>query len=533
MKDLKKKLWQKYKRTRSSYDHSRYTKTKNSLRTLTRNLRIEFERSIAADAKTAPKKFWSYVNSRTKTRKKIPSLQKSDGSIARTAREKADALNSFFSTTFTKEDLTNIPDMDDRVFRGDNLDKFEIPPERVLTKLRDLNPAKTPGLDGWHPLFLKNIADLIALPLSLLFQKSLEEGLLPDDWLKACVTAIHKKGEKNMPNNYRPVSITSILCKLMESIVRDEIVDHMVQNSLFSKHQHGFVPSRDCMTNLLTCLELWTEMIENGDAIDVIYTDFSKAFYSVPHHTHKRLLKKMASYGISGDTLGWVEAFLSNRHQRVRVEDELSDWIDVTSGIPQGSVLGPILFAIFINDMPEMVESMCKLFADDAKIFRSVDLRDESSNVKLQEDLHNLWRWSEKWQLPFNTCKCKVLHIGSNNPCYQYKMNGRKLEKVEEEKDLGVIVDNELKFHKQSAAAVKKANMKLGMIKKSFASLDENILPSLYTSLVRSHLEYGNMIWGPHFKGDVIAVEKVQRRATKLVRPIKDLPYEESHLCHL
>ena len=227
-----------------------------------------------------------------------------------------------------------------------------------------------------------------------------------------------------------------------------------------------------------------------------------------------------------------MEAFLSNRHQRVRVEDELSDWIDVTSGIPQGSVLGPILFVIFINDMPEMVETMCKLFADDAKIFRSVDLRDESSNVKLQEDLHNLWNWSEKWQLPFNTCKCKVLHIGSNNPCYQYKMNGRKLEKVEEEKDLGVIVDNELKFHKQSAAAVKKANQKLGMIKKSFASLDENILPSLYTSLVRSHLEYGNTIWGPHFKGDVIAVEKVQRRATKLVRPIKDLPYEE-RLRHL
>ena len=353
---------------------------------------------------------------------------------------------------------------------------------------------------------------MIALPLSILFQKSLEEGFLPDDWLKACVTAIHKKGEKNAPNNYRPVSITSIICKLMESIVRDEIVDHMVTNKLFSKQQHGFVPFRDCMTNLLTCLEIWTEMIENGDAIDVIYTDFSKAFDSVPH---QRLLRKMKSLGIVGDTLSWVKGFLSNRRQRVRVDDELSNWIDVISGIPQGSVLGPILFVIFINDMPEMVESMCQLFGDDVKIFRSVDLRDSEGNLKLQADLHKVWSWSEKWQLPFNTGKCKVLHIGNSNPCYQYVMNGEKLEKVEEEKDLGVIVDSQLKFHKHTAAAVKKANMKLGMIKKSFAYLDENILPILYMSLVRSHLEYGNLIWGLHFNGDAVAVEKVQRRAKR------------------
>ena len=523
MKDLKNRLWQKYKRIRSSYDHMRYKRTKNSLRTLTRNLRAEFERRIAADAKTAPKKFWSYVNSRTKTKSKIPSLQRKDGSVANTAADKADALNSFFATTFTEENLTNIPEMDASGFQGEYLDTFKISPDKVLKKLRDLNPAKTPGLDGWHPLLLKNIADLISLPLSILFQKSLEEGLLPDDWLKACVTAIHKKGDKNSPNNYRPVSITSIICKLMESIVRDEIVDHMVKYNLFSKQQHGFVPFRDCMTNLVTCLELWTEMIEEGDAIDVIYTDFSKAFDSVPH---QRLLRKMKSLGIIGDTLGWVKGFLSNRRQRVRVDVALSDWISVISGIPQGSVLGPILFVIFINDMPEMIESMCQLFADDAKIFRSVNLRDNDGNMKLQADLHQVWRWSEKWQLPFNTGKCKVLHIGNNNPCHRYEINGKKLEKVDEEKDLGVIVDNELKFHKHTAAAVKKANMKLGMIKKSFANLDENILPILYTSLVRSHLEYGNLIWGPHFKGDAVAVEKVQRRATKLVRTIKDLSYE-------
>ena len=528
-KDLKNRLWRRYKRTRSGYDYRQYVRSKNALRRLTRKLRTDFERSIAADAKTAPKKFWSYVNSKTKTKSKIPSLKQIDGLLAKTAVEKAEALNKFFATTFTNEDTSNVPEADNQTYEGSLLITFKITPDMVLKKLRELNPGKTPGLDGWHPLLLKNTADIIALPLSILFQKSLDEEVLPEDWLKACVTAIHKKGEKNLPGNYRPVSITSIVCKLMESIVRDEIVNHMVQNKLFSIKQHGFVPFRDCMTNLLTCLELWTEMIENGEAVDVVYTDFSKAFDSVPH---KRLINKMKSLGIDGNTLGWVKAFLSNRRQRVKVEGKLSDWIQVISGIPQGSVLGPILFVIFINDMPDMVESMCQLFADDAKIFRSVDLRDKEGNVKLQEDLDKLCEWSRKWQLPFNTEKCKVLHIGFSNPCYQYTMNGMKLGTVHEEKDLGVIVDSELKFRKHCAAAVKKANMKLGMIKKSFACLDEDVLLPLYTSLVRSHLEYGNLIWGPHYKEDSIAVEKLQRRASKLVPAIKDLSYEE-RLRHL
>ena len=298
----------------------------------------------------------------------------------------------------------------------------------------------------------------------------------------------------------------------MESIVRDKIVEHMVKNKLFSKKQHGFVPKRNCMTNLLMCMELWTEMLDDGDTVDVIYTDFSKAFDSVPH---KRLLNKMKDLGIDGKILDWVKGFLSNRSQRVRIDGEYSDWKEVTSGIPQGSVLGPILFVIFINDMPDMVKSMCQLFADDAKLFRKVNLRDDYKNALLQNDIDKLSTWSKKWQLPFNTDKCKCLNIGGTNPCHRYKMNGKKLKQITEEKDLGVIVDKDLKFHQQSAAAVKKANSRLGIIKKSFASLDDKTLPLLYKSLVRPHLEYGNLVWGPFFKGEQISVEIVQQRLSK------------------
>ena len=236
LRDLKCKLWRRYLNTKTRYTHSRYVKVKNELRSLTRKLRFDFEKKIAENLKTAPKQFWAYVKSRTKTRGRIPTLKNKDNSLANTPSKKAEALNNFFTSVFTKEDLTNIPSSQNNTFNGEDLDTFQITKEMVQKKIQELNPGKTPGPDGWHPVFLKNIGDLIALPLSIIFQKSLDEGILPRDWLKACVTAIFKKGEKSLPENYRPVSITSIICKLMESIVRDKLVAHMVNNNLFSKN---------------------------------------------------------------------------------------------------------------------------------------------------------------------------------------------------------------------------------------------------------------------------------------------------------
>lgn len=523
LKDQKGKLWRRYKISKTYYDRMRYKRVKNKLRSLTRKLRVEFENKIAMDIKTKPKKFWSYVKSRTKTRCKIPALKKEDGSMVSTAAEKAELLNKFFGSIFTDENLDNIPE-ENEVFLGKYLDTFEISSESVLKKLEDLNPGKAADPDGRHPVLLKALAEELALPLSIIFQKSLNEGILPSDWLKGCVTAIFKKGDKSLPENYRPISITSIICRIMESLIRDYLVEHMTQNNLFSAYQHGFVPSKNCFTNLIECMEKWSEILESGDSVDIIYTDFAKAFDSVPH---QRLLRKMKNNGITGKTLDWIKAFLSNRKQCVKIEDEHSSWVHVKSGIPQGSVLGPILFVIFINDMPNVVDCMIQLFADDAKLFTNVNIRDEMSGKSLQNDINSLSAWSEKWQLPFNISKCKALHIGNCNPCRRYKMKGRLLEHINDQKDLGVIVDSELKFHKQTAAVVKKANSSLGLVKKTFAQLDRETLPLLYKSLVRSHLEHGNVIWGPFYKEDAKLVEKVQRRATKVVPELRDKSYED------
>ena len=252
----------------------------------------------------------------------------------------------------------------------------------------------------------------------------------------------------------------------------------------------------------------------------MIYTDFAKAFDAVPH---KRLMRKVKSYGFKRDLLNWIKSFLTNRRQRIKVGGSISDWSKVKSGVPQGSVLGPILFVIYINDMPEVISNSCKLFADDAKIFGDVS----KLEVNLQSDIDNLHDWSVTWQLPLNIEKCKCLHIGRRNPGISYNINNFDLENVTNQKDLGIIVDSELKFHLQTDAAVKKANRILGIISKTIHTKSETTIPLLYTSLVRPHLEYANVVWGPKYKLDQQKVERVQRRATKLIENIKNLSYQE------
>ena len=293
---------------------------------------------------------------------------------------------------------------------------------------------------------------------------------------------------------------------------------------LLNANQHGFVPKRSCTSQLLMVLEDWTRAIQRNSYSDVIYLDFSKAFDTVPH---KRLLHKLLSYGVQGSLFMWITSFLSNRFQHVAVNNSYSDWKPVTSGVPQGSVLGPLLFAIYVNDMPLLSPvSFLNLLMTQNFILPSpcspLDIQ------TLQNDLDLLYNWSIDWLLRFNISKCKAMHIGRfTSDDYTYFINNQPLPTVELEKDLGVFVDDHLKFHDHTAAVVAKANRILAIISKSFANLDLLMFPILYKVLVRPILEYGNVVWGPFFVTDQIAIEKVQRRATKLVTSIRELPYNE------
>ena len=253
-----------------------------------------------------------------------------------------------------------------------------------------------------------------------------------------------------------------------------------------------------------------------------MYLDFRKAFDAVPH---QRLLKKLAAYGVGGKLLNWIAAFLTERKQQVIVDDKRSDWAAITSGVPQGSVLGPVLFVMFINDLPSGIGCSLKMFADDTKVYSKMS--SALDQQALQDDINRLAAWSDCWQMPFNEGKCKVLHIGTRNEGLNYTMRNTDMAHSLIERDLGVQIDSELKFRQHAAAAVAKASQVLAVIKKSFEKLDKTTLPLLYKTMVRPHLEYANVIWGPFNRADQRKVERIQRRATRLCRDVSHLSYPE------
>ena len=237
-----------------------------------------------------------------------------------------------------------------------------------------LRAHKATGPDGISPHILKNVLSL-SLPLCLLFRSSLDQGSLPNDWFVANICAIHKKGSKKSPNNYRPVSLTSQAVKLFEKVILEKLIHFCNKNNIFTCEQHGFQSGCSCLTNLLECLNDWTSNFDiPNTGTDIIYTDFKKAFDSVPH---RRLLLKTSSYGIRGKMLKWLTSFLSNRKQRVVLNGTPSEWSDVISGVPQGTILGPILFLLYVNDIPERIQSTAELFADDCKIYRRINSRED------------------------------------------------------------------------------------------------------------------------------------------------------------
>ena len=233
--------------------------------------------------------------------------------------------------------------------------------------------------------------------------------------------------------------------------------------------------------------------------MDIVYLDFQKAFDTVPH---QRLLGKLHSQGIRGQVLSWVRNWLGNRTQRVGVNGKFSQWREVRSGVPQGSVLGPVLFNLFINDMESGLSSEVAKFADDTKLFRVVKTRRDCE--ELQKDLSKLEEWAAKWQMRFNVGKCKVMHIGAKNPNFKYRLTGSELSVTDQERDLGVLVDSSMKVSTQCAAAVKKANSMLGIIRKGIENKTANIILPLYKSMVRPHLEYCVQFWSPHLQKNIM-----------------------------
>ena len=346
---------------------------------------------------TNSKRLYSFIKTKQTDNIGVAPL-KSNGAVYIDSKEKARILNLQFANVFSV-DRGDIPSIKTQ-YAEKSINNIDINNEGVVKLLNQLNPYKASGPDNISARFLKATSTVISPALALIFNASLAQQKIPDEWCKAYVTPIYKSGKKDRSKaeNYRPISLTSIPCKILEHIIHSNIMNHLQSNDILSDAQHGFRKSRSCETQLITLINDLAKSLNDASQSDAALLDFSKAFDKV---NHRKLCLKLEHYGVRGNLQIWFRNYLSNRSQKVMVEGKTSDYIPVTSGVPQGTVLGPLLFLLYINDLPSSVQCKIGLFADDSivynKITSLVDCKD------LQSDLDALTLWSKEWERTWNS----------------------------------------------------------------------------------------------------------------------------------
>ena len=515
----KKNAWKKWKKTKSVEEKVEYKKLETRCKKVIRNKKNAIERKIARGAKADPKAYYSYINSSKQQRSKIGPIKDEDGEFVTDPVIQANLLNNFYASVFTR---STVPPPEKERTVTNSLTDIVITEQRVMDVIDGMKEKSAPGPDQISSKIIKELKNELAKPLTILYRKSMDEAKIPDEWRRTNITPIFKNGPTWEPSNYRPVNLSCNAGKGMERLVKDGIDVHYEKNDIIGNSQHGFRRGRSPQTNLIEYLNTTTKWHDEGQNFDVIYFDFSKAFDKVDH---ARLMVKLKAVGIDGKVLEWIRDWLDQRKQRVVVEGSYSEWRNVLSSVIQGSVLGGVLFNTFIEDIDLVVLSLLFKFADDTKLARVVETRSEAD--VLQQDINNMVKWASDWEMAFNSKKCKVLHYGRGNKRHKYYMDGKELEEVEEEKDLGVWMETSLKPTRQCEAAAKNGYSAIGIIRRSFHYRTKATLLPLYKTFVRPRLEFAAAAWSPWTEQDTETLEKVQKKMVLMMCDLRGNNYEE------
>ena len=420
-------------------------------------------------------------------------------------------------------------------FHG-HLSSITISCESIATRISSLDAEASMGPDGIHPKLLQSCKSL-AYPLYIICKKSLQYGELPLQWKESLVVPIFKKGSRYSPLNYRPISLTSVCCKTLEREIADKLYGYLDSNGLFSDEQYGFRRGMTVEDQLLVTYDSVSKWYDEGYIVDVVLFDFSKAFDVVPHSI---LLAKLGSLGICGSLLSWIRDFMVGRAMRVSVLGSWSNSREVLSGVPQGSVLGPLLFLIFVNHLPSFISTQCKCFADDLKIYLSIRHDNIPNMVQdfagCQMSIDTIAAVASSWGLELNKDKCCVLRFSRNyfslrsmdiSNFGQYFIGESLVPLVYSSRDLGVIIDNELKFHSHIRSIAAKAFGLSSNLLSSTVCRAREFMLNLYLSHVRPLLEFGSCVWNSGYVCDLRLLEKVQKRWTKRIDGLDSLSYPQ------
>lgn len=514
----KNKAWIKWKKYKNIADYQVFSMFRARFKMQSKQCYNKYITSIEQNIKVNIKYFWSYVNNKRKG-SDVPIIVSYNNTRASNPEDICNYFSMFFKSVFVPSsitddyDINSIPDTN----HSSNLilSNVNISERVVLHALRQLDISKGPGLDNIPPVFLRSTAATLCQPICYIFNLCLKEGTFPTIWKSARIVPVFKSGDRSDVENYRPISILPTLSKLFERLVHNSIYPSL--HNIIIPQQHGFVKRRSTVTNLLIYTTHLFECLDKNKQVDSVYTDFRKAFDRVDH---KLLLDKLAYNGIKGSLWRWFKSYITNRTQKVVLNGYESNFVPISSGVPQGSILGPLLFILFINDVSKCFR-FCDilLYADDLKIFHTVENSDDHD--KFQSDLDRFTEYCAINKLSLSVSKCKTITFTKKKRFshYTYLLDGIPLEKVESIRDLGVTLDDKLHLNLHIDNIINKAYKMYGLVMRASSEFKRPCtLLYLYKALVRSQLEYAVPIWNPFYNNYIKALEIVQKKFLRNVQ---------------